>query len=223
MPVCPSCFCTTCPMGSAPPMRLPAPMMPMSFMVTPPSASAPWTACEARSVVSRSGCFPNLVMWIPRTHTSSDADAIVLTSQGFETEADCLGAVVVGADHVGRQADLHAQRHVFGIGCHVDEIGLHAGAVAVDDSGHVGHGDPRGGEGDDGESPHLAARRDIGLLEICALAGRAGVAAIEEAGAARGALVRHQMRVVSQLQVVDQRDLLRHHAPSLKSEIVFSM
>src|SRR5271154_2406102 len=223
MPVWPSCFCTTCPIGSPPPMRLPAPMMPMSFMVTPPSASEPWTACAARSVVSRSGCFPNLVMWIPRTHTSSDADAIVLTSQGFETEADCLGAVVVGADHLGRQADLHAQRHVFGIGCHIDEIGLHAGALAVDDGGHVRHGDARRGERDDGERPHLAARRDGGLLEFGGLAVGAGIAAVEEAGAARRALVCHQMWVAPQLQVVDQRDLLRHHAPSLGWEITFSM
>src|ERR1700735_2263102 len=160
MPVWPSCFCTTCPIGNAPPMRLPAPMMPMSFMVTPPSARAPWTACDARSVVSRSGCFPNFVMWMPRIHTSSDADAIVLTSQGFETEAHCLGAVVVGADHLGGQADLHAQRHVFGIGRHGDEIGFQPGAVTVDDGGHVGHRDPRCGEGDDGERPHLAARRE---------------------------------------------------------------
>src|ERR1700729_2766585 len=141
MPVCPSCFCTTCPMGSAPPMRLPAPMMPMSFMVTPPSARAPWTACDARSVVSRSGRFPNLVMWMPRTHTSSDADAMCLTSQGFETAADCHGAVVVGAHPLGSQACLPAQRGVLGIGGHVDEIGLHARAAAVDDGGHVGHGD----------------------------------------------------------------------------------
>src|SRR5271168_452327 len=215
MPVWPSCFWSTWPMGSAPPMRLPAPMMPMSFMVTPPSASAPWTACEARSVVSRSGCFPNLVMWIPRTHTSSDADAIVLTSQGFETEADCLGAVVVGADHFGGQADLHAQRHVFGIGCHVDEIGLHAGAVAVDDGGDVGHGNAGCGEGHDGERPHLAGGGHGDLLELGGLAVGAGIAAVEEARAARGALVRHQVRAVTQLQVFDQRDLLRHHAPSL--------
>ena len=63
-------------------------------------------------------------------------------------------------------------------------------------------------------------RRDVDLLEFGGLAGGAGVAAVEEAGAARRALVGHQMRVVTQLQVVDQRDLLRHHAPKLGWEIV---
>ena len=50
----------------------------------------------------------------------------------------------------------------------------------------------------------------------------AGVAPVEEAGAAGGALVGHQMRVVPQHQVVDQRDLLRHRAPRFGSRIVFS-
>ena len=73
MPVWPSCFCTCWPMPALDCIRLPAPMIPMSFMVTPPSARAPSTASEARSTRSWSGCLPNLVMWIPRIHRSSDA------------------------------------------------------------------------------------------------------------------------------------------------------
>src|ERR1700683_794255 len=185
MPVWPSCFCTTCPIGSAPPLRLPAPMTPMSLIVTPPSASAPRTASDARSTVSRSGCFPNLVMWIPRTHTSSDADAIASTSQWFEAEADRFGAVLVRADHFGAQAHLHARGHVLGVGGHVHQIGPHAGAVAVHHGGHEGDGDPRCGERDDGEGPHLTGRGNGHPLELGALAGGAGVAPVEEAGPAR--------------------------------------
>ena len=37
MPVWPSCFCTIWPIGAMATIRLPAPMMPMSFIVTPPS------------------------------------------------------------------------------------------------------------------------------------------------------------------------------------------
>ncbi len=52
-------------------IRLPAARMPMSFMVTPPSASAARAASAARSTVSWSGCLPNLVMLIPRIQMSS--------------------------------------------------------------------------------------------------------------------------------------------------------
>ena len=43
----------------------------MSFIVTPPSASAAMAASAARSTVSLSGCLPNLVMLIPRIQMSS--------------------------------------------------------------------------------------------------------------------------------------------------------
>ena len=79
-----------------------------------------------------------------------------------------------------------------------------------------GTGMPGAAKRHDGEGPHLARRRDVDRLEFGALAGGAGVAAVEEAGAARGALVGHQVRVVAQHQVVHQRDLLRHHAPKLE-------
>ncbi len=43
-------------------MRLPAARMPMSFIDAPASSSAAIAASDARSTVSLSGCFPNLVM-----------------------------------------------------------------------------------------------------------------------------------------------------------------
>ena len=53
------------------PIRLPAASTPMSAIVTPPSFKAAIVASAARSKVSLSGCLPNLVMAIPRIHTSS--------------------------------------------------------------------------------------------------------------------------------------------------------
>ena len=105
---------------------------------------------------------------------------------------------------------------------HVDEVGPHAGALAVDDGGHERHRDPGGGEGHDREGPHLARRGDVRLRELRSVARRTGVAAVEVARPARGALVGHQVRVVTEDQVVDQRDLLRHHAPGLRWRIMFS-
>ena len=76
--------------------------------------------------MSLSGCLPNLVMWIPRIQTSSCTHRVLLVvsvaAGRFEAEADGLGAVVVGAERVRRQADLHARRHVVGIGLDVDQL-----------------------------------------------------------------------------------------------------
>ena len=60
-PVWPICFCSCWP-NPPPPIRLPAPITPMSFIDTPASLRAACTASAARSTVSLSGCFPNLVM-----------------------------------------------------------------------------------------------------------------------------------------------------------------
>ena len=56
------------------------------------------------------------------------------------------------------------------------------------------------------------------FLNSVPVAAGAGVAAVEEPGPARGALVGHQVRVVPQHQVVDQRNLLRHHSPQARVE-----
>ena len=70
MPVWPICFCSAWPMPPGP-TRQPAARMPMSFIVTPPSASAASAASAARSTWSLSGCLPNLVILIPRIQTLS--------------------------------------------------------------------------------------------------------------------------------------------------------
>src|SRR5436190_24368162 len=140
MPVWPICFWSCWPMPAAAAMRFPAASTPMSPIVTPPSRRAPVAASAARSTVSSSGCLPNFVMWIPRIQTLSLAMTILLADR-FEPEADGLGAVVVGADRERGQPDLHADRDVFGIGGTVDDVGPHARAVAVDDTGDEGRGD----------------------------------------------------------------------------------
>src|ERR1700751_3483652 len=107
-------------MPPAAPIRLPAAMTPTSFMVTPPSFSGAIAASAARSTVSWSGCFPNLVMWMPRIQMSSLAMSV--TFHWFEAEADGLGPLVVGPQPVRGQADLHARVDVLGVRRHVDEV-----------------------------------------------------------------------------------------------------
>src|SRR5437016_3060579 len=153
MPVWPICFCNCWPMPAAAPMRLPAAITPMSFIATPPSASALSAASAAKSTVSRLGCLPNFVMWIPRIHTSSRAIGLL---QRLETEADRLGAVVVRTDHIGSQADLHAKLHVLRIGCGVDDVGAHARPTAVDDRRDERDRDARRGHRHDRERPQHA-------------------------------------------------------------------
>src|SRR5581483_12242306 len=102
-----------------------------SFIETPPSESAPSAASAARSTVSLSGCFPNLVMWIPRIQASSATVAPL--ADRFEAEADGLGAVVVGPEREGGQAHRHAELDVLGVRLGVDDVGPHARAVTVDD------------------------------------------------------------------------------------------
>src|SRR3954452_15616398 len=210
MPVWPICFCSIWPIGAAPPMRLPAARMPMSFMVTPASARAAMAAWAARSTVSRSGCLPNFVMLIPRMKTSS---LIASRSQGLVAEADGLGAVVVRPGHERGQLDLHAERHVLGIRIGVDHVAAHRGAVAVDDPGHERHGHTGGGEGHDGERLQLALVGDRGVLELGGEARGTGVAAVEELRPAARALLGHQVRVVAQHQVVDDGNSAGHPAP----------
>src|SRR4051812_31081271 len=101
--------------------------MPMSFIVTPPSASALRVASAARSMASLSVCLPNLVIEIPRIHTSSDIACL----QGFEAEANCLCAFTVARHRERRQPHLHAEVQMIGVGLHVDDVAPHAGAVAV--------------------------------------------------------------------------------------------
>ena len=105
-----------------------------------------------------SGCLPNFVMWMPRTHTSSDADAIVPNLPGVRNRSRLPRC---------RCRRCRSLRWPGGPSCPVVtcsgsgvtliRLALHAGALAVDDGGHEGHGDARCGERHDGEGPHLAA------------------------------------------------------------------
>src|SRR3954462_5199122 len=164
MPVWPICFCSCWPMPALAFIRLPAARTPTSFMLTPASARAPMVASAARSMVSLSGCFPNLVMWIPRIQTSSLA--IERSLQGFESEADRFRAAAIGGDGIRRQPQLHAQLHVLRVGGHVDDVAPDAGAVAVDDAGHERYGDAGCRHRHDGEGTQLAGGGDGRLLEL---------------------------------------------------------
>src|SRR6478672_220571 len=158
-------------------MRLPAARMPMSWIVTPASASAASAASEARSIVSLSGCLPNFVILIPRIHTSSAMSAHL---QGLEAEADGLGTRRIGSDRERREPDLHAQLHVLGIGLDVDDVAPHRGAAAVDQAGHEGHRHAGSGEGYDRERAQLALGRDVdGREALGAAARRTRVAPVE--------------------------------------------
>src|SRR5918997_5042541 len=184
MPVCPICFWSCWPIPALAPMRLPAASTPICCMVTPPSASAPMAASEARSTGSLSGCFPNLVIVIPRIQTSSAMWRFSCSGEGLEAVADGLGARFVGADGGGGEPDLHPELDVLGVGLDVHEVAPHARPVAVDDRSHEGHRHAGGGEGHDGERAHLARRRHRRVLERRAAARRTGVAPVEEAGSA---------------------------------------
>src|SRR5258706_1559213 len=192
MPVWPTCFWISCAIAPRP-IRLPAAITPMSFIDTPPSASAPSVASVARPSTSLSWCLPNWVILMPRIQTSSRAMGGFLSKEGsadrLEAEVDRLGAFGVRADRECREPDFHAELHVLGVGRHVDEVGAHARALAVDDGGHERHRDAGGRERDDRERAQLALTRDRHLLERGAGTVRARLAAVEEARAAPRPLV----------------------------------
>src|SRR5437764_4595787 len=214
MPVWPTCFWICWPMPRPPPSRLPAAITPMSCIRTPASARAPRTAPAPRSTTSLSGCLPNFVMWMPRIQTVSRLGTAASSSvrDRLEAEAEGLGAGAVGAERVRRQPHLHAQREMGWVGVDVDDVGPHAGPVAVDDGGHEGDGEPRRGVGDDREGPHLTGggHRHPAEVTAAAVGVGAGVAAVEVPGAAGRALVGLQMRITVEHQVVDDRDRARH-------------
>src|SRR6185437_8906541 len=109
-------------------MRLPAASTPMSCIDTPASRSAPCAAWAARSTMSRSGCFPNFVIVIPRIQTSS----VMSRSYRLEAESNCFGAGLVPAQHVRREPDPHADVDVVGRRLDVDDVGSHLRPVAID-------------------------------------------------------------------------------------------
>ena len=112
-------------------------------------------------------------------------------------------------------------RDVLGVGVDVAQVAAHARAVAVDDARHERHLDAGRGEGHDGERPQFARRSAIDdLAEVGGEARGAGVAAVEEACAARRALVGDEVGIaVVEHEVVDERDAGGglSHAPTVVS------
>ena len=90
---------------AAAPIRFPAAKMPMSAIVTPPSASAPKIASAPRSTMSLSKCLPNLVMWIPRIQMSS---LLLMVKPRFDQEGNCSSGISVQV--CGEAAGLVAVR-----------------------------------------------------------------------------------------------------------------
>src|SRR5579883_626023 len=219
MPVCPICFWSCWPIPAAAAMRFPAARTPMSLMVTWASERAPRAASAARSTVSLSGCFPNLVMWIPRIQTSSLTCRSSLpaprrsrldrwaSGRRLEAKPDGLGPLRVRPHGERGQPHLHPEFHVLGVRLDVDDVRPDARAPAVHDTGDERNRDPRRGERDDGEGLEHAFGREVDGAELRPATGRAGVAPVEEARPARRALLRHQVRLSVEDQVVDQRDL----------------
>ena len=88
---------------------------------------------------------------------------------------------------------------MIGVGRRVDHVAPNAGAAAVDHAGNEGHVDPRGSVGDDRERREDALGHDLprSMKSVPKQAG-ASVAAIEEPGLARGALVGGEVGVVTE-------------------------
>src|SRR5205814_329489 len=122
---------------------------------------------------------------------------------------------LVGSDGEGRQPHLHSEADMVGVGFDVDQVRPHARSAAIHDGGNEWDGDARRREGHNREGPHLALCGDVDRLEFGPLAPGARVATVEVAGPTRGALVRRQMRLITQLQILDERYLIRHHSPSI--------
>src|SRR5271165_1805784 len=142
-------------MPAGPPVTLPAAKTWMSRTDTPPSASAPRAASDARSTRSLPGCLPNFVMWAPRIHTVSGITRLLFWRLGrlgrLEAEADRFDALVIRSHAECAQPDRHAEPQPLRIGFHVDEVRADAGAVHVDHAGGIGHGHTRGRHGHDRE------------------------------------------------------------------------
>ena len=169
----------------------------MSFIVTPPSASAASAASDARSTVSLSGCLPNLVILIPRIQTSSLIAApyrcVVSTGGSNPNPMASVPLSSVPSEYVARRTFM-PKVTCSGVGSTLIRLArtlVPSQSTIADTNGTV---HARRGERDDRERADLAVGGDIGLAELGAAAVGAGVAAVEVAGAARRALVGDEMR-----------------------------
>src|SRR5579862_4534020 len=220
MPVWPICFWSRWPSMAEASMRQPTASTPMSAIPAPASSRAPRAASLARSTVSLSGYRPNFVMAVPMIHTvsatvapcprgCSAATAVARGSGGGEGEGDRLGPLLVPAAGEGREPHLHAEIDLLGLRARLDQVGLHhAATVELDDAGDVGDRDRRSGPIDDREGPERPGLGQVLLGELPLPAPRAGVAAVEEEGAAGGAGVGDEVRIGVEDEIVDDRDAL---------------
>jgi hypothetical protein len=130
--------------------------------------------------------------------------------RGFETEIDRLDAVAVLSDRKRGELDGHAQLHVIGVRFDVDDVGSYTGSIAIDDRRNEWDIDTRGREGHDGVGTDFALGCDSDLVELGSRALAAGIASVEEARTASGALIGFEVGVVAEYQVIDEGDLFGH-------------
>ena len=69
--------------------------------------------------------------------------SLLLRRDRFEAEPDRLDTLVVLAQRIRREPDLHPELHVLRIGVDVQQVPPHRGAVTVDDRGDEGRRDAR--------------------------------------------------------------------------------
>ena len=139
---------------------------------------------------------------------------LTCSSVGLEPEPDGLGACLVGTQRIGRQPHLHAQS-ARGRGRAGTLITLARTLVPSQSITPATKGTGMPGAANDTIVKVLSVPLvgDVDGREALVAAGGAGVAAVEEPGPARLALVGHQMRITAQDQIVHERNLLCHADP----------
>ena len=195
-------------------------MTPMSFIVDPAVGQRARDRLGGQVDQVGSGCLPNLVMWIPRTQTSS-CHAIALNLPGVRNRTRSLRCRSSSVPITSVASRTFMPRVTCsGSGSTLIRLARTLVPSQSTDGGHVGHRDPGAAKATMVKARTSPLVGDVGLGEVGWPAVGAGIAPAEEAGSARGALVGHQMRGLPQLQVVDQRNLLCHHPPNFGPEIV---
>ena len=171
----------------------------MSFIVTPPSASAPIAASAARSTVSLSGCLPNLVMWIPRIQMSSlaicSAPSSVERVRSRSRSPRCRRCRCRSGR--SRAAPSCRACTCSGSGSTLTSWRARSCRRSRRPRPRTAPGCPARRSDDDRERAHLALGRDVDRAELGAEAGGARVAPVEEPGAAARALVGDEVRLVA--------------------------
>lgn len=103
--------------------------------------------------------------------------------------SDCVYAVVVDADFVRGELNLHAEFHMLWTGFHVDDVAPDAGAAAVHNASNVGNGYAWRCERDDCEGAKFALVDDGHFPEVVSETASAGVSSIKESCPAGRALI----------------------------------